>query len=321
MQELILCGDIGGTNASFSVVSLENNEAEIILLEKYSTCSISDITNVISLFLEKAKENGYCTMKGCFCVAGPVENNKFAKLTNRSLVVNADDITAKTKLDYVRIINDFEAIAYSINVIGEKDLLVLRKGEPWQSTKAVIGAGTGLGTGILNYNGYNYQPIPSEGGHCSLPVENIDEIYLAEFIQKSLGRNNFPEAEDVVSGYGLELVYKYLQNSYECPKNIPSKEISRTKETNECAKATYKIFKRFYARVCRNIVLMSLSRGGLYIGGGIAAKNTDMFDDDFLVEFLAHDRFAALLNKIPVSVITNYYISHLGAAYALCNTG
>ncbi len=321
MRELVLCGDIGGTNASFSIVSIENKATEILLIEKYSTSSIQDISDVISKFLEIAREKGYNPERACFCVAGPVENNKYAKLTNRDLIISADDITSKTKLGYVRIINDFEGIAYSINIIREDDLLVLRSGEKILGTKAVIGAGTGLGTGILYFNGSDYEPIPSEGGHCTFPIENSDEMSLVEFIKGRLGRSTFPETEDFVSGYGLELIYRYLQDSYDCPKDVPSMKISETKETNECSKATYKIFKRFYARACRNLALMSLSRGGLFIGGGIAAKNTDMFDDDFLSEFLRHDRFGSLLEKIPISVITDYYISHRGAAYALGNIG
>lgn len=321
MGEIVLCGDIGGTNSSFSIVSIENKETEILLLEKYSTEYIYNISYVINQFLETAKKKGYSPLKGCFCVAGPVENNKYAKLTNRDIFVSADDITSETNLDHVRIINDFEGIAYSINIIEEKDLLLLKKGEAKQTTKAIIGAGTGLGTSILYFNSSEYKPIPSEGGHCSFPIENSDEISLAEFIQKKLGRETFPEAEDVVSGYGLELIYKCLQDSYECPKNIPSLEISRTKETNECSKATYGFFKKFYARLCRNLALMSLCRGGLYIGGGIAAKNTNMFDDDFISEFLKHERFSEYLEKIPISVITDYYISHRGAAYALGEIG
>ncbi len=317
MQELVLCGDIGGTNSSLSVVSISGNESTILFLEKYLTKSISSFPALVNDFISLAKKNGYEAGKACFSVAGPLRDGKYVKMTNGELCVDVEEIIGRTALDDALVINDFEAIMYGIKIVSYGDLIVLRGSGESDGTKAVVGAGTGLGTGFLYYDGKDYLPISSEGGHMNLPVEDEEDMKFADFVKKSLNKDSFPTAEDVVSGPGLELSYKYLQNNSDCPRDVPSVEISRTRDVNVCAKEAYGIFKKFYARMCRNIALLSFCNGGLYIAGGIASKNTDIFDDAFFKEFLNHDKFRHLLEKIPVFLITNYYISHHGAAYAV----
>ena len=73
---------------------------------------------------------------------------------------------------------------------------------------------------------------------------------------------------------------------------------------------------KFYARAARNFALDTLARGGLYIAGGIAAKNRDSFSD-FMTEFVKNEVYKELLSNIPIYLITNYDISLIGSAYAI----
>ncbi len=318
MAEVVLCGDIGGTNTSLSVVSIGDGKPEILLLREYSTADILKIESLVNDFLSDDKVKAYGCTRACFSVAGPVKDGKYVKLTNANLCVDGVKLVESTCLEDALIINDFEAIAYAINVINDEDLHFLRKLPSNNGTKALIGAGTGLGMGFVYFDGRAYSHLPSEGAHINFPVENRFDLSVAEFIKREKNRNSFPEAEDVVSGRGIELIYRFLQDGYgDCPKDINSIDILKNKYENECAMKTYNYFKSYYARVCRNLALISLSTGGLYIAGGIAAGNHDIFDDDFLEEFLDHDRLRCVLEEIPLCVIKDYHVSHYGAAYAI----
>jgi glucokinase len=77
------------------------------------------------------------------------------------------------------------------------------------------------------------------------------------------------------------------------------------------------LFTRFYGRCAKNIALDTLAGGGLYIAGGIAAKNKEIFvSKEFLDEFDRAYRRSEFLRKVPLYVILNYDISLLGACYA-----
>ena len=75
------------------------------------------------------------------------------------------------------------------------------------------------------------------------------------------------------------------------------------------------MYARFYARCAKDFALNALAVGGVYIAGGIAAKNLPMFElPAFMKEFVNCGKQQALLQEIPVYVITDYNVSLYGAA-------
>lgn len=316
----VLCADVGGTNLNLSIMDVSSKKPVIVKIENYPTKNTTDFAETINHFIENS---GYELKEACFSIAGPINNEKdrqYASMTNADILIDTKELKEKTTLDRVLLINDFEAISYATNILDEKDLYVLNKGKPvGQTTRAVMGPGTGLGASILYYNKDldNHIPIPSEGGHTDFIPYNEQEIALAEFVKKEKNREPL-ENEDLVSGPGLEIIYRFLNKDNKYPPGLNAMQISEQKNENQCAKETYHLFVRLLARCCKNFALQTLCRGGLFIGGGIAAKNYEVFDN-FMEEFSKHSRepFAEILRNTPVWVITNYDISHLGAAYAL----
>ncbi|MGE5758231.1 MAG: glucokinase, partial [Sideroxydans sp.] len=60
-----------------------------------------------------------------------------------------------------------------------------------------------------------------------------------------------------------------------------------------------------------------MSRGGLYVGGGIAPKILPLFQRDiFMQAFLKKGRMTPLLEAMPVRVILNDRVALYGAALA-----
>jgi glucokinase len=62
------------------------------------------------------------------------------------------------------------------------------------------------------------------------------------------------------------------------------------------------------------MALRVLARGGVFLAGGIAAKNRDRFTDGrFLEAFLRKGRFVEVLKSMPVDLIVNEQVGLLGA--------
>ncbi len=89
-------------------------------------------------------------------------------------------------------------------------IYTLSEGDTSQiGNRALIAAGTGLGEGLLIWNGRSHTPYPSEGGHADFAPRNEDEIDLLRFLkQKYNGRISY---ERVISGMGLTNIYEFLR--------------------------------------------------------------------------------------------------------------
>ncbi len=323
-SKIILVGDIGGTHANFCIAGLKNRIPTILYQTRESTTSVNDLLILINTFLNQARDQGYDPTTASFAVAGPVANRRDyqkVEMTNTDLKLDTRDIELKTGLENILMMNDFVAVSYAVNLLEPRDYYVLSKGKPEPyATKAVIGAGTGLGKSILYFNDKlnAYLPIPSEGGNTDLPLLDESELKMAKYIKRIRKLKRQLYYEDILSGNGLESLYRYLNSTKygREPKRLSAEEISKTRTTNKCSNKTFELFVKYYARCARNFALDTLSKGGLYLAGGITAKNPLVFDKFFL-EFNDHGVYGHILRDIPVYLIMNYDVSLLGAAYGI----
>jgi glucokinase len=172
---------------------------------------------------------------------------------------------------------------------------------------AVIGAGTGLGKAALVPNGEGgFVAVPSEGGHTNFPFVSKKECDYQDFLIRELG-DVYITCNTVVSGRGISLLHHFLTGERLDPKKV----ISRLLPESE----TLKWAARFYARVCRNYALETLSLGGLYIAGGVAARTPDVLTHEaFATEFRSSPTMSKILEQIPVFLISNEESGLWGAA-------
>ena len=107
-----LCGDIGGTNANLCLAT-NNGHLEIGHIDHLPTKDFHSFPELINAYLDTCDE---LPASACFAVAGVVKNQR-VEMTNADLVVDAKEIEAKTSLDNVKVINDFDAVGYAVNVL------------------------------------------------------------------------------------------------------------------------------------------------------------------------------------------------------------
>jgi glucokinase len=190
--------------------------------------------------------------------------------------------------------------------------------------RLVIGAGTGLGVGLLTWQGDGYHAHPSEGGHADFaPMDELQDRLLAH-LRRTFGRVSY---ERIVSGPGLMRIFSFLQDT---GAGMPSKAFqdasNKRSDTAELiaefalakldplAVRALDLFISVYGAFAGNMALATLARGGVYISGGIAPKIAGKLKEGaFMRAFTTKGRFSELLAAIPVHVVMNAQSGLLGA--------
>lgn len=334
-KEFIIGADVGGTNTNLGIAGVKNDTAELLFSNHYRTQELRSLSEALNHFLEETKSKGIVVWRACIAGAGLVDRKKgLCRLTNVEWDINVEELKEKTHLKDILLLNDFEALGYGINMLSRKDLITVLKGKPEQKdVKAVIGAGTGLGKSFLVYdeNKNIHVPYPSEGGHTNFPVKDIFELELVQSIKKERLSYYTPDFEDFLSGQGLVRIYEFLLKKKNYRKTRYTEEIavsqkkehliSAYKSKDPACRDTYEFFTKIYARCAKNYALNTKSLGGLYIAGGIAAKNKEIFKTlIFKKEFFDNEKMQELLKRIPVYAVLDYNIGMKGACLAYVKT-
>ncbi|HML19134.1 MAG TPA: ROK family protein [Candidatus Dependentiae bacterium] len=328
IQNFLLVGDIGGTNSNFGLFQWADNTWNIVHSFHVKTKQIDNFTRTVQDLYTYIQQAFHITIQhACFAGAGPVYPDRTqCTLTNAPITINAQELQKALGISCVLITNDFEVIGYGINCIATEKLIQVKEGEKYaQANKVYIGAGTGLGASVMHwdYGKNRYNAVTSEGGHADFSVQDEIELALVEFIRKTENRSCNVSWEDILSGAGIKRMYQFFKSRNHAVKshrllgsNGPEPdEIFNSKDMDDHARYTYELYAKLYGRFAKSSALASLSLGGLYIAGGIAAHNVPMFQSEtFLQEFLNCGKQQALLERISITIVADYNVSLYGAA-------
>ena len=321
---LILAGDIGGTKTALQLAEVEEGGSVRPLAERrYESAQYPDLELIVEDFLtgEGAARNPPTT--ACFAVAGPVRGQR-ARITNLPWTLDAELMQQRLGIANVMLINDFQGVGYGVPALGPEGVLVLQGGEPVPGgTRALLGAGTGLGQALLVWTGERYRVLGTEGGHVDFAPRDAVELELLEYLLRSHHRVSY---ETLLSGRGLVRIYEFLRDSGRgkpgtdlaraLPGGDPAAIISEHALTGRDPLALQALqrFVSIYGAQAGNLALNCLPTGGLYIGGGIAPKILPALDDGrFMEAFRAKSPMAEVLASIPVSVVLDERVGLLGA--------
>ena len=295
----LLAGDIGGTKTLLRCVE---DDGSTCAEQRFESTAYPTFEALLGEFL--ARVPGPIDA-ACFAVAGPVSGDS-ADVTNVGWHIEA----SKLAIPRVRLINDFYAVALGVPLLEDDDLLSLhrplRGGQRDRSAPmAILGAGTGLGEAIV-INGHDV--VPSEGGHADFAPQDEEQARLFLYLHEQLGHVSW---ERVISGMGLVNIFTFLGGD----ESTSPAEIAELAERGDGrAQHTFEIFVDLYGSEAGNLALNVLARGGIFLAGGIAAKNVRWFTDGrFLEAFLRKGRFRGLMETIPVDLITNEEVGLIGA--------
>ena len=321
----VLAGDVGGTKTLLQIAELENGAWRVCNELSFLSGEFKQFEDLLAKFLGLTEVAALMPVAGaCFGVAGPVDGRQ-AKITNLPWRINADELQSTFSIPSVSLINDFEAVGYGIESLGEGDLETLQEGEPVENgVRALIGAGTGLGQAIMVRGGNHYTVLPTEGGHVDFaPTSETQSELLAE-LKPHMGRVTY---ENIVSGSGLVKIYEFLcSKSPELAsgalQNVmltqdPAASIAQfaLEKRDPIAEQAVDMFISIYGAQAGNMALSTLPRGGVYIAGGIAPKlMARICQGGFMAAFQNKSPMADLMPKFPVRVVMEPRVGLLGAA-------
>lgn len=331
--KVILGSDFGGTTVDFGLFQVVGGTPKLLFSLHVLTHEVGEFTQLVGEVLEHAQTKyGITVTHACFGAPGPAsENRDYTKPEAIPTPVDAKDIIAQTNIEYALVVSDFEVIGYGLDLIDSKDLITVNKGNSRKhANKAVLGAGTGLGTSFMVYDWHKgrYISTPSEGGYSDFSPRNALEWDLVDFLKKVTGAPTIAWG-DVLCGKetrGIVKTYEFLGTTGKYDETVAFKDPCAANIFNnytryrQC-KDSVDMFLTFYARQAKNVAFYSLPYGGIYIVGGMAVKNAALFErSEFIQEFLSCTNaynFKQLLEQFPVYVVKDYNVSLYGAAQYL----
>jgi glucokinase len=311
MTHFSLVGDIGGTNSRFGLV--EQGSMQVRDIEAQKNDNFTSLEASVAHYL---KARGVSSLhSAAIAVAAPVDR-EVIRLTNRDWSFSAASLKEATNANSFRLLNDFEALAYSLPHIAEVDLVQIggqKSDKP--GVKVVLGPGTGLGMATLVPlpNG-GWMPIPGEMGHITLPIINAEELSLRD---KLAGVGKFAEVEDVLTGPGLLALYRAVSSSpiLQTPEAVLQAALAG--DDHDAAK-TLDHFMTFLVRLAGDAAMCLQARGGVYLAGGIVPSLVEKLKaPKYRTIFEDKGRIAGLMKPIPLYIITDRFPAFKGCAAAL----
>jgi glucokinase len=284
--------------------------------ETYPCANFRSLPEAAAAFV---KDTGARPSVAAFDIAGPVSGDR-GVITNLSWNMTTDELAEATGAKSVLLLNDFEALALSVQLMTANDLRQLGGGAPVErATKGVVGPGTGLGVGGLVWSASRWMPIPGEGGHTTFAAASIEEM---EILSTAAKQYDHFSNERVVSGPGLVNLYVCFsaRRGITLKDRVGANEITRRALANEdpVAVEALDFFVKALGRVAGDTALMMGARGGVYLGGGIPPKVLDFLTKPaFRQAFESKGRLTPFLQPIPVYVMLARDAGLRGAGVAL----
>lgn len=333
---MLLAGDVGGTKTLLGLFANAPERPKAIEVGEFVTLDYDGVVPMIREFLKAEGVDAKAISAATFGVAGAV-TDQVARLTNVPWLVDAEAIAQAASLSRVQVLNDLQAMAYSVPVLEPSELEFLQQGVAQAGgNAAVIAAGTGLGEALLlNVDG-RFIPGATEGGHADWGARTPREIELLATLIRVYGRCS---VEHVLCGPGLVNIYQFTHDAWgsrtlltpaafvparTCegvgpigdPADLPA-AIARSAFEGRCARCreALEMFIDAYGAEAGNLALRTTATAGVYVGGGIAPKLLPAIRGGrFMDAFRAKEPMSDFVATIPVAVILNPEAGLLGAA-------
>lgn len=301
--------DVGGTNIRLARV-VDGGVADI---KKYMCKDFASIDLVILQYFTDMPKHTFT--HGCIAIACPVLGDQVV-MTNHSWAFSQQALRQQLKLTDLYVINDFTAVAHSLPVLTDDQVIQIGEGHAKAGGNiAVFGPGTGLGVEHITMTSSGWQTLDGEGGHTDFaPVDETD-IVVWRYLQNQFGRAS---AEEVMSGRGILNIYRALAAHHNIaaeltePAQVTEKALDGSCDI--CA-STLTQFCRIMGSFAGNLALNMATTGGVFIGGGIANRFTAFLrQSDFRARFEAKGQMKHYVKDIPTYLIAEPDHGLLGAS-------
>ena len=274
--------DLGGTNVRHAFFI--NNA-----LSKISKEKISDKEFIP--FITKLLNGAESKIEYLVVAAAGPNNQGFINLTNRNLLINSSELEATLNLKKCLLLNDWEAVAFSLSEMEKKSFLSIKDNVPSNKNTLLIGPGTGLGVTLI----IDDQIIPTEFGNVLSATKSMMESFGIEKSEK------FLSLENVLSGPGIEVLYEEKFGK----KLSSEKIITLALERNEDALFIVNNFLKTLITIIDDLVL-SFTCKRVILGGAILNSLKSILTSEKILSYFSsriNPKYSQLIEEVQVDLL------------------
>ena len=274
--------DLGGTNVRHAFFI--NNALSKISKEKISDKEF--IPFVTKLLKGAESKIEYLVV----AAAGP-NNQGFINLTNRNLLINSSELETTLNLKKCLLLNDWEAVAFSLSEMEKKSFLSIKGNVPSNKNTLLIGPGTGLGVTLIIKD----QIIPTEFGNILSATKSMMESFGIERSEK------FLSLENILSGPGIEMLYEEKFGK----KLSSEKIITLALERNEDALFIVNNFLKTLISIIDDLVL-SFTCKRVILGGAILNSLKSILTSEKIFSYFSsriNPKYSQLIEEVQVDLL------------------
>nr|WP_320013299.1 glucokinase [uncultured Desulfobulbus sp.] len=319
---MLLAGDIGATKTVLALY--EAWPGLPIRQQRFLNVEYDSFLPLVAEFLSP------CDLRpeyGCLGVAGPVVSQT-VQLTNLNWTLDAEELCRLLGMKQLHLINDLVATGFGALQLPTADLLLIQPGKAApKEVQAVLAPGSGLGEGFLLPWQDAFLPCASEGGHASFAPRNELQAELLAFMRQE---HEHVSVEQVCSGLALPDLFAFMDTRLPSPRWLAEMLTQAQDKTPiiiaaalesmdggrpcQVAEETLQLFFDILADEAANLVLKTLAFGGLFLGGGLAARLHGAMDVDRFCRIFARGTYQKRLAQVPIRLILNPETALIGAA-------
>lgn len=309
---IILAGDIGATNITYSLFKSTQDDNELLKTENFQSKyykhnhpldihSSSENKNIVSSIHEFLIDQPTPTI-AVLCIAGVVSDNKLIASCSYGSYLTGTLISDTLNIPEVHLLNDVEGAGYGVFTLAPDEYHEINNGSKNGDGPIVcISIGTGIGQCYITKNRSTYTVHSTEGGFQDMSPKCEEDFEL--YLHYKRENKSFQMAySKFISGNKVANIYKWLREKHPELKNeefdleFENNQQERAKllfengynGSDELSKRTIEVWERIVGYNLGNLFVNFMPSGGIYIIGGLPSKN-----------------YSNLLN--PRSLISGYY--------------
>jgi len=311
----ILIADIGGTNARFALST--GAPQYFTQAQTLEAAEFEHVSDAIDTYLHS---HGITQLKAiALAVAGPIRDEKVV-FPNSHWSIDCADLRTRYNIGHAKLLNDWEAISYSLSSLGSDDLINI--GGNWKPLSdadysvGALGPGSGLGMSGLLRRDQKLIPLVTEGGHAGFSPENQLQGEILNYLHQKF--DDRISRERLLSGPGLVNIHEALCSIHgqDNPGLIAADiAVAGINKTDPICQETFDLFFEMLGQVAGDIALALGAYDGIFIGGGICQRYpTQLAESRFRKGFENKGRHSHLMTDLPTWLITHKNPGLLGAS-------
>lgn len=311
MEDAILVGDVGGTNARFATAFRQGVWIRIERFERFEGADFPNFNKALESYLGRARLQ---PRAACIAAAGPVRGGT-AQLTNRDWRICEAEVSERFGIADVLVVNDFVAMARSVPELEPEAFSVVFEGTPVPGAPILVaGPGTGFGVSTLIPSRDGWLVLAGEGGHIAYAPRTELERELGRLLARHHG---YVSNELVASGSGLDGVHSAFCEIYDRPYlEMPPARMQRNADAgDEMYRALIQLRAMAVMGAAGDLALANGTLGGVVLAGGVSERIADVLRSSEARErFVSRGLMSGYLADCPVKLLHEAAAPLIGAA-------